>query len=316
MRRLFIIALLSVLSSLAFDSSAQLVVKKRIGTFREGGNVVVAEANTMLAVDITMEIEHFQAGPYAKYAERMLGCSARKATNDTYRILSSNVSVVDNDAYLHAEPVTHAVEAEDMFASLLPDRMDADGGDAEKRAKAAAEQIFTLRTTRLELITAELGDGVYGAGLESALREIERLEREYTELFLGRKTTTTQTFRYFVPVTKAEFEQVEPAVAEPGVDPATIVAPEPKMLPQSHIVARFSEHLGMLSTNDPRGDIILVTINPQDTAYPESNLKGKAEYRYANNSQVTLSRMGQVLVERILPVYEYGCTVKILEPAK
>lgn len=316
MRRLFIIALLSVLSSLAFDSSAQIVVKKRIGTFREGGNVVVAEANTMLAVDFTVSVEHFQAGPYARYAERMLGCSARMSDNVAYRILSSNIAVVDTDAYLHADPVTHPAEAEDMFPALLPDRMDVDGSDAEKRAKAAAEQIFTLRTTRLELITAELGDGVYGAGLESALREIERLEREYTELFLGRKTTTTQTFRYFVPVTKAEFEKIEPAVVEPGVDPATIPLPEPKMLPQSHIVARFSEHLGMLPTNDQRGDIILVTINPQDTAYPESNLKGRAEYRYANNSKVTLSRMDKVLVERILPVYEYGCTVKILEPAK
>ena len=44
--------------------------------------------------------------------------------------------------------------------------------EAEKQPEQAAEQaasiIFELRNARLELITGEYGDGVYGAGLESA----------------------------------------------------------------------------------------------------------------------------------------------------
>lgn len=315
MRR-FIIALLVLATITAFDASAQLVVKKRIGTFIENGNVTVAEARTMLAVDLTIQVDSYTAGPYAKYAERMLGCQVRMVDNQIYSIVEANVSVVDNDAYLSAEPQLVETLDEELFPVLLPDRLDAVKTDLEKAAKSAAEQIFSLRTTRLELITAELGDGVYGAGLESALREIERLEREYTELFIGKKSSKTLKYRYFIPVSEPEYDKVETPEVPEGVDPATVVVPEPKVLPQSHIVARFSDHLGVLATNDHRGDILLVTINPTDTAYPESNLKGKAEYRYANNSEVTLSLMGRVLVERILPVYEYGKTVKILAPTK
>ena len=312
----FIIALLLLGMITSFDAAAQLVVKKRIGTFIENGNVTVAEAHTMLAVDLTIQVDNYVAGPYAKYAERMLGCQARKVDSKLYTIVEANVSVVDNDAYLAAEPCRVEIIDEEPFPALLPDRMSATAGDAEKSAKSAADQIFALRTARLELITAELGDGVYGAGLESALREIERLEREYTELFLGKRSSTTLKYRYFVPVSAPEYEKVEaPAVAE-GVDPATVAMPEPKALPQSHIVARFNDNIGMLSANDQRGDILLVTINPTDTTYPESNIKGKAEYRYANNSEITLSLVGDVLVERILPIYEYGKTVKILAPTK
>ena len=57
MKRSLLIAILLVASSLAVCSSAQQVVKKRIGSYLENGNVVVAEANTTLAVDITVEYE-------------------------------------------------------------------------------------------------------------------------------------------------------------------------------------------------------------------------------------------------------------------
>ena len=318
MKRLFIISLLFVASSFATSLSAQQVVKKRIGSFVENGNVVVAEANTTLAVDITVEVEHYVAGPYARYAERMLGCKTpRLSNNTTYRIVSTNVGVVEDNSHLsagNAENVSYCGCAKpESFAEFMPDRLSSKKQDLESSAAAAAEQIYTLRTARLELITAELGDGVYGAGLESVLNEISRIEKEYTELFLGRRSVSTVSYRYYIPVKPAEYEQVEPQPAAEGA-PAVVV--EPKMLPQSHIVARFGEHVGVVASDDLKGDIILLTINPVDMSYPESNVKGKVTYRYANNSDVTLSLSNEVLAKSTLPVYEFGRTVTFVAPTK
>ena len=74
MRKIFTILLAAAFMSLACEASAQQVVKQRIGTYTENGNVVVSEATTTLVVDLTVECEEFEAGVYARYAQlRLLG---------------------------------------------------------------------------------------------------------------------------------------------------------------------------------------------------------------------------------------------------
>lgn len=323
MKRSLLVAILLVASSLFVDSSAQQVVKKRIGSYLENGNVVVAEANTTLAVDITVEYEQFVAGPYAKHAQRLLGSSAPLVNKSVRRVVSSNVAVVDGATYLANDNTEYlANESELAFPRVLPDRLSKTNLSAEDAAERAAEQIYALRTARLELITAELGDGVYGAGLESALREIDRLEKEYLELFFGKRVVTYSTKRYYIPVKPAEFEKVEIVVAEPAVEKGKKAnveqapQPEPKMLPASYIVARFSDKVGLVAADDLQGDIVLLTINPTDMSYPENDAKGTVQYRYANNAEVTLSLGHVVISERVLPIYEFGRTVTLLNPTR
>lgn len=323
MKRSLLVAILLVASSLFVDSSAQQVVKKRIGSYLENGNVVVAEANTTLAVDITVECEQFVAGPYAKHAQRLLGSSAPLVNRSVRRVVGSNVAVVNEATYLANDNVEYiASEQELSFDRVLPDRMSKTNLSADDAAERAAEQIYALRTARLELITAELGDGVYGAGLESALREIDRLEKEYLELFFGKRVVTYSTKRYYIPVKPAEFEKVEIVVAEPAVEKGKKAnveqapQPEPKMLPASYIVARFSDKLGLVAADDLQGDIILLTINPTEMSYPENDAKGTVQYRYANNAEVTLSLGHVVISERVLPIYEFGRTVTLLNPTR
>ena len=323
MKRSLLVAILLVASSLFVDSSAQQVVKKRIGSYLENGNVVVAEANTTLAVDITVEYEQFVAGPYAKHAQRLLGSSAPLVNKSVRRVVSSNVAVVDGATYLANDDTEYlANESELAFPRVLPDRLSKTNISADDAAERAAEQIYALRTARLELITAELGDGVYGAGLESALREIDRLEKEYLELFFGKRVVTYSTQRYYIPVKPAEFEKVEIVVAEPAVEKGKKAnveqapQPEPKMLPASYIVARFSDKVGLVAADDLQGDIVLLTINPTDMSYPENDAKGTVQYRYANNAEVTLSLGHVVISERVLPIYEFGRTVTLLNPTR
>lgn len=323
MKRYLLIALFFVASSLAVGLSAQQVVKKRIGSYVENDNVVVAEATTTLAVDITVEAERIIAGPYAKHAQRLLGCQAPLVNKTLYRIVKSNMGVVEEPTYLASEsvePVYYGClcdEPHDVgFPKVLPDRLSSSNLSLEEAAERAAEQIFALRTARIELITAELGDGVYGAGLESALREIDAMEQEYLELFMGKRVVTTTTHRYFVPVKPAEYEEVEPAPVAEGAKAAAQPAVEPKMLPASYIVARYGDNVGLVEADDLKGDILLITINPAEMSYPDSNAKGKVQYRYANNAEVSLSLGHEIIAKRVLPIYEFGRTVTFLAPAK
>ena len=319
MTRFLTISLLIASALCSMELSAQQIVKKRIGTYIESGNVVVAEANTTLAVDLTVEVELFTAGPYARYAESMLGTQARLTDNVSYSLVSANMGLVEDNTHLLADNATNYglnTPQGEVFAEFPIDRLSSTKQELKDRAKSAADRIYALRTARIELITAEFGDGVYGAGLESALREIDRLEKEYTELFLGKRTTSTQSYRYYIPVKPAEFEKVEPATTEEGATTAEHVVVEPKMLPQSHIVARFGERVGVVASDNLAGDILLLTINPTKMSYPESNIKGKVTYRYANNAEVTLSLGHDIISNRTLPVYEFGKTVTILAPAK
>lgn len=332
MRRSILVAFLLVFSSIIVESSAQQVVKKRIGAYIENGNVVVAEANTTLAVDITIETEYFVAGPYAKHAQRLFGTQASLIDRVKHRLVKCNVGVVEEPTYLASEsvdPIVYGCTCDEphnfSFPKLLPDRLSKESITTEQAAERAAEQVYALRTSRLELVTAELGDGVYGAGLESALREIDDLEREYIELFFGKRIVTTKQHRYFIPIKPAEFEAVEPVVVPEGVDPELLPAqPEPKMLPASYVVARFAENSGIVDNDDLSGEIILLTITPTEMQYPDSyvSVKGKdkgvemVQFRYANNAEVKLSLGYEVIAKRELPIYEFGRTVTFAIPVK
>ena len=285
MKRLSLI--LALLTFAMSGLSAQQVVKKRIGTYTENGNLVVAEANTVLAVDITLSYEEFVSGPYARYAQKYMGSRASQVDYAEYNIVGVDVAMAADDYYMtgvNSGDVKVSLPLELGFGDVLSDKMSTNVVATEDAAKSAAEKIFELRRVRLELICGDLGDGVYGAGLESALREIDAIEKSYMELFYGKRETRTFTRRIYM-----------------SVDPGR----------KSQVVARFNAEQGLLGSDDLSGDIVMVTIQPSEMEYPASNPKGKATYRYANNAAVVVTLGQQLLMSRVLPIYEYGATVTL-----
>ena len=123
--------------------------------------------------------------------------------------------------------------------------------------------------------------------MESALKEIERLEKEYLDLFYGTRKVEVLSERFYVPVAEKQ--------------PTTIVT-------------RFSTVNGIVATSDMSGDIVLVTITPSKMTYPLGDIKGTVEYRYANNADVAVALGNDILVRRVLPIYEFGRTVMFLQP--
>lgn len=285
MRRisLIIVAMLFVVANL----SAQQFVKKRVGFYTEGATTVLADANTTLALDITISHEEFVAGPYARYAQKYLGSRALQMDRSTYDIVAAQVAVASDDYYMVGDLETPMVDdfaSELTFPQVLPDKLSSRDMSLEEAAAAAAAQILELRKVRLELITGELGDGVYGAGLKSALAEIERIEKSYMELFYGKSAQTCTTHRIYLSVDASR---------------KTIIA------------ARFNSEEGLLNVDNLDGDILMVNIVPSNVEYPASNPKGKVHYRFANNATVVVSLGQEVLTSRVLPIFEFGQTVTL-----
>ena len=287
MKKIFTILLAAVFVSLACDASAQQVVKQRIGTYKESGNVVVSEATTTLVVDLTVECEEFEAGVYARYAQKYFGKRASLVSRMSYTLVGGDVAVLDAPSY-YAAPTNIVTESVVTAGDkVMVDRLAADELTQEEAAKRAAERIFELRAARQDILLGEYGDGVYGAGLEAALREIERLENEYLKLFYGTRTVTTTSHRYIMPVS----------------------ADMP-----NNVIARFNSEEGLLAKDNVAGDIVMVSVTPSEMSYPASNPKGTVAYRYANNANVTVSFAQEVLARRVLPIFEFGETVYFVMP--
>lgn len=287
MKKIFTILLAAVFVSLALDASAQQVVKQRIGTYKESGNVVVSEATTTLVVDLTVECEEFEAGVYARYAQKYFGKRASLVSRMSYALVGGDVAVLDAPSY-YAAPANIVTESVVTAGDkVMVDRLAADELTQEEAAKRAAERIFELRAARQDILLGEYGDGVYGAGLEAALCEIERLENEYLKLFYGTRTVTTTTHRYIMPVS----------------------ADMP-----NNVIARFNSEDGLLAKDNVAGDIVMVSVTPSEMSYPASNPKGTVAYRYANNANVTVSFAQEVLARRVLPIFEFGETVYFVMP--
>lgn len=287
MKKIFTILLAVVFVSLACDASAQQVVKQRIGTYKESGNVVISEATTTLVVDLTVECEEFEAGVYARYAQKYFGKRASLVSRISYSLVGGDVAVLGAPSY-YAAPANGINESTVIAGDeVMIDRLTSDELSQEQAAKRAAERIFELRTARQDIILGEYGDGVYGAGLEAALREIDRLESEYLKLFYGTRTVTTTSHRYIMPVSADMPNQV---------------------------IARFNSDEGLLAKDNVAGDIVMVAITPSEMSYPESNIKGTVAYRYANNATVVVSFAQDALARRVLPIFEFGETVYFVMP--
>ncbi|OUN58713.1 DUF4831 family protein [Alistipes sp. An66] len=261
----------------------------------------ISQPRTILAVDVTVACDRVLAGPYARYAQKFLGVRASLADKTTWSITGAQIALLDAETSLRASapaPATlrsrsYAVSEED-FARLQPDKLDMAVLPLEDAARAAAERIFSLRRHRLELITGEAGEHVFGEGLNAALAEIDRQEQSCLELFLGKQVVSTETRRYVV---------------------------YPQSDKKQYIVCRFSPAAGLLPENDLSGDIVLLQIEPSG-ALPASELEAGpkerevVKCRVADPSTCTVVAGGREYARSVLPVFEFGRTINVALPRK
>ena len=227
MKKIFAILALVGIATTAF---AQNTIKA--GLYDKQGNAVVTETEPIM-VNVTLRVtaEHFKPGVYARYAQKYLG---KRATLSEY----STVELVDGRlAFGTTEKVAPKVEQEPYSLPLPLNRVSATVQTTEEQAAATAEMIFSLRRHRLDLITGEAGENVFGAGLKAALDEIARMEKECLDMFYGAKTTSETVYTFNIAITPDKNE---------------------------YMVCRFSDKAGVVETDDLSGMPIVVKVETEE----------------------------------------------------
>ena len=269
------------------------------GATESASGISVNMPRSVVAVDLTVERTAVLCGPYARYAQKYLGVRAPLTDKTTWRIADARIALAGDAVYEAPAPasatsqvLSHA-SSDEAFAALQPDRTSMTILSLEDAARSAAEQIFALRRHRLELISGEAGEHVFGEGLKSALNEIDRLEQEYLELFLGKQVRTTAGYRYLV---------------YPSADK------------KQYIFCRFSPAAGLLPENDLSGDMVVLQIEPSGntSCSVEAGPKESSVVmcRVADPSTCTVIAGGQEYVRAVLPLFEFGRTVRVALPRR
>ncbi|MDR1679449.1 MAG: DUF4831 family protein [Prevotellaceae bacterium] len=184
---------------------------------------------TALLIEITTVKTEQKAGPYYKYAERYLALKdvitedktvweissvrvktrgiadpnrsfmLKNATNlsltNTGVIRGINLPETDkpNAKKEHnKQPKINKAASDDFYASPFISEEQLMANSVAKMAEIAAKQIFRLRDSRISLISGENEKmPADGESLKLMLRQMDKMEESLTELFAGKKITTT-----------------------------------------------------------------------------------------------------------------------------
>lgn len=271
--------------------------KAVVGTYVDAsGALAVSDPSTSVAVDLIVEKEQTVVGPYARYAQKFLNMRGSLVDKTVYSLKDVKLAVTGGeDVIADAVPAAEVTETSYMgsaseFAKVLPDRMSATAVSEEEAAANAAQAIFSIRKHRMDLITGEAGENVFGAGLKDALAALDAAEQEYLELFFGKRVVTTSVERVVVPMVE-------------GV--------------QSYAVARISSSAGVVAADAKDGDAVTLEVAPSGRArlssIVEADPKSKTavKVRVADPSTCTVKVGDKVLTSAVLPLFEMGRTAYI-----
>ena len=297
MKRILSVLALAIIACTA-ASAQNNIYRAVVGPYQAAdGNIVVADPSTTIVVDLTIEKEQTIVGPYARYAQKYLDVRGSLVDKTTYAVKDASLTVMACDGMIKSgetAPATVSVESYmnpvAEFPKVLPNRLSMSPTTIEDAASQAAQAIFTLRKKRMELITGDAGENVFGGGLQDALKALEAQEQAYLELFLGKKVTTVYTERFIVPMTGAE----------------------------SYTIAKLSSSAGLEAATAANGTEIKLTVKgsgvtPKLNSIPEIDPKDKTAImvRLADNATCAVSVGDKMVGSAILPVFELGRTAYI-----
>lgn len=269
------------------------------------GSKVYIIPSTDIVVDITVKKERVRTGPYARFAQKYFGAIAPLADKDTFEITSAEISWSDNSAIagtVHTptqayEPKSSSnIYFEGEFPRVMPDKTSSATRTAEDGARDAAKTIYDIRKRRMELISGEYAETVFGEGLRTAVERLDEIEKEYLELFYGKKSIAVEKVRYTVTPERGQ---------------------------TTYILCRWNENRGTIPATDLTGQPILLELRPLGlalralSAEPADNKKARKnepvptlrEYAVADNVVCRITDGKREFGQRTVPVFQFGVTV-------
>jgi hypothetical protein len=254
------------------------------------------EQRTTLYINVTVEHREVVVGPYARYAQKFLGVAAPLADKVSHELMSVKILDVNNitnqDNAVWNTPETHMNPATG-FPRLTVDKTSAVAVSLEESARAAATTIFEIRKARLDLITGEAGENVFGGGLKSALAELSRLEEDHLSLFLGRQTARVEVRQFRITPVKSR---------------------------SSYTVCRFSRIEGLFSEDDLSGEPLVLELQPIEGSISIEGLNIAAKptsksvpHLIPADVKCRVILEGMEFTSEVLPIRQLGETVYLAQ---
>ncbi|MBQ0080410.1 MAG: DUF4831 family protein [Alistipes sp.] len=281
MKKIAILALLVMVFQTVFSQEIS-----RVGVTYENGEIKILNPKTELYVVITVEKNEFTPGVYARYAQKYLGTRASLAERKEYKIVSSTIStslLVEED---------NVVSTPKFKSPLAENKIEARPMGVEEQAKYTADLIFSLRKHRLDLITGETGEHVFGAGLKAAIDEISRLEQEYLQMFYGTENISVESRLFRIT---------------------------PKSTEKDYMVCRFNLFGGIMPLDDLSSDAIMLHMEPSPVDRTPFRIatqkdKMKEEIVVSAKTECTLLLSDKQLSQANLDIFQFGEKIMIVKP--
>lgn len=213
-------------------------------------------------------------------------------------------SIASNDAFTGKEVSGNLTSAtttlyknevtEDGFRKVAVQQNEVVEKSLENKAAEAAQTIFNLRKSRVQIITGDTDATFSGEALKAAIDEITRLEEQYLTLFYGLTETSFQTMNFDVLPTSGNQKQM-------------------------YVAFRISDTDGLLPASDTDGrPVVLQLIKDSDItvgnfAADEGKtvkLKQTKSISYRTPATVTakLYDGADMIMQTRFPVYQLGQT--------
>ncbi len=286
MRSIFAALALSLFSAITVMASTSVEIK-RVGVIESDGEIEILTApSSTLLVRVDFEIEEFQVGVYARYAQRCLGVQAPLVAKKRAEITDASIALAPEKSYVADAAFTSNLESEllDSSVELLPiNLLSAQVVAADRLAASAAEELFSIRQLRIDILSGDMGEGFYSAGLEAALEALAQREVALTELFMGRTVRTRESRVFEIPLEGST---------------------------SSYRVCRFSSSNGIVDLSDVSENLIMLSIKaieePRIKSEKSDDKSRVQTYRVAVPSKCELHTQERSLTQSIIPLFEFG----------
>ena len=291
-------------------------------TSMKGQDIQYFLPSTTIMVQVETRQEAFFAGPYASFAKQMLNMDVNDADAVTTTVTSIELKPVlvafgDKteatrmdwrfNAPVKADFTSNGLTESQKSVTVTEFRaeINAEGEEVqipvehkvlvekplEDKASDAADCILQVRKARLDIVTGNTDASYSGEAMESALRELDRIEQEYMVLFRGYSVVRTQTRCFEVtPNPQSPVQRyVTFVLTEDGAE-----GPGAKGTP--YYLEFEAQPIAVVAPEDPFA-----------AAEKKKKLAGAAvRYRIPAICSMRLTEDGKPLLQTRVPVYQLG----------
>ena len=286
----------------------------------EGNTVAYALPRSVVRVQVVAERESVRVGPYARFAQKLLGVMAPLADKDIYTIQSATLCAAQEadpaEVYALDNPDKSPLRIYDVtpegFVAAsaagqkpLPPAWDCAGplrGPVPDRCEAVSYLDSDTSFVKVSVDRLSLVEKSPESMAQDAANAIFSLRRhridlvtggagEYLSLFLGKQFRQRIVREFSVVPSKDE--------------PATVVC-------------RFSDTAGLLSADDLSGRPVLLELAPENKAQslaPErrasKDSRGTILYRVADMVNCRLMDGNREIAQSRLPLYQFGQVIEL-----